>query len=136
MYLKNGQPIDALAWVEYSSDGSGSPSSLVETQPANATSAQLVAMGVTVQADPPPPPPGPPPVPQQVTAVQARLALNAAGKRSAVEGAVAAASQDVKDYWEFCANLHRQHPVLLQMAQGLGWTSADLDALFTAAAAL
>jgi hypothetical protein len=76
----------------------------------------------------------PAPVPQTVAAVQARLALTAAGKRSEVETAVANATQDVQDYWQFSMTIGRQHPVLLQMAQSLGWTSADLDALFVSAA--
>jgi hypothetical protein len=75
----------------------------------------------------------PPLVPQIVTAVQARIALTAAGKRTTVENAVQAASQDVKDYWEFSLTLGRQHPVLLQMANSLGWSSTDLDNLFIAA---
>jgi hypothetical protein len=77
-----------------------------------------------------------PAVPASVTAAQARLALNAAGKRAAVEAVVAAATQDIKDYWQYSSNIDRQHPVILQMAAILGWTSTDLDTLFIAAAAI
>lgn len=52
MFLVNGQKIDQFAWREYSLDGSDSTSSLVQTQPINATAEQLKRMGVTVIEDP------------------------------------------------------------------------------------
>ncbi len=51
MFKKDGQIVAPNAWVRWSSDGSGSPKSMVETQPMNATAQQLAAMGVTVEAD-------------------------------------------------------------------------------------
>lgn len=77
-----------------------------------------------------------PNVPSFVSSVQARLALTAAGKRDQVEAAVNAASITVQDYWHYAGTIERYHPIILQMAAGLGWTSADLDALFIAAAVI
>jgi hypothetical protein len=75
-------------------------------------------------------------VPPTVTPLQARMALNAAGLRSAVEVAVSAANQDVKDMWEFSDLVHRDNPQLIALASAIGLTSAQLDALFQAAAKL
>jgi hypothetical protein len=69
-----------------------------------------------------------------VTPLQMRRALNAAGLRTAVEAAVAAASQDVRDAWEFATVIVRTDPLLTALAADLGKTEADLDALFAAAA--
>ena len=73
-------------------------------------------------------------VPQRVDAAAARLALNAAGLRQAVEDAVAAAGQDVRDYWEYRTTIRRDHPIVLQLASTLGLTSEQLDSLFLTAA--
>lgn len=71
-----------------------------------------------------------------VTPRQIRLALTAAGLREAVEGAVAAGSQDLKDTWEFSTEIQRDNPLLVQMGTALGKTSEDLDNLFKLAASL
>ncbi|HEY6093822.1 MAG TPA: hypothetical protein VIU93_02605 [Gallionellaceae bacterium] len=77
----------------------------------------------------------PPPVPV-LTPRQARLALNAAGLRAAVENAIAAAPQDVKDTWQYATEVRRDDAVLLAMAAQIGITAAQLDQLFTTGAAL
>jgi hypothetical protein len=73
-------------------------------------------------------------VPLNVTAAQARLVLNATGLRFSVESAIAASSQDVKDYWEYSAVIERNHPVLLSIATTLDLSSEQLDTLFRQAA--
>ncbi|MEQ9130796.1 MAG: hypothetical protein RLO11_00215 [Salinisphaeraceae bacterium] len=79
----------------------------------------------------------PPPVPQDVTARQARLALNAAGLRQQVEDAVGSAGQDVQDFWEYSITIGRQHPILLDLATNtLGMTEQEIDDLFLAAGQL
>jgi hypothetical protein len=103
--------------------------------PATARGWQLVD-GAAVPITVPVPAPEAPTVPEAVTPRQIRRALNAAGLRSAVEAAVAQASQDVRDDWEFALEVRRDHPELNAMATALGLTSEQLDALFIAAAAI
>jgi len=81
-------------------------------------------------------PPAFAPVPGEVTQWQIRRAINAAGLRSAVEAAVAAADQTTKDGWEFAGSVRRDNEVLTNMAAALGLTAAQIDALFRTAAAL
>jgi len=76
------------------------------------------------------------PVPDSVTPNAARKAINAAGLRQAVEAAVAAASQDVKDDWEYAPVIRRNSPTVLALAAALGLSEAQLDALFISAAEL
>lgn len=71
-----------------------------------------------------------PAVPVSVTANAARKALNAAGLRQAVENAVAAASQDIKDDWEYAATIRRHSPTVMALSAALGLSDAQLDALF------
>ena len=75
-------------------------------------------------------------VPAVVTPHQIRLALNDAGLREAVEQAVAASDQAIKDWWEYALDVERKHPLIDSMAQQLGITEQQLDALFVAAAGL
>lgn len=67
---------------------------------------------------------------------QLRLALNQLGLRDAVEAYVAAASQDVKDSWEYTTEFTRTHPLLVAAGAGLGKTEQEIDALFQLARAL
>ena len=85
---------------------------------------------------PPPPPPVPAPVPAEVPQWQARRALLAAGLLTAVEAAVAAASQDIQITWEYAPNIVRNSPFIAAMAPALGLTDAQIDDLFRAAAAI
>lgn len=72
----------------------------------------------------------------ELTPRQVRLALNAAGLRTAVEAAVAVADQNTKDMWEFSSVFKRDDAVLIAMATALGITSTQLDELFIAGAKL
>lgn len=84
-----------------------------------------------------PEPADPVPVPAvTVTPRQIRLALNATGLRASVEAYVAAASQDVKDSWEYSTVFERDHPLLVAAGQGLGKSEAEIDALFALAGTL
>jgi hypothetical protein len=78
--------------------------------------------------------PGPLPVPGEVTPLQMRLALNAAGLRPTIEAAVAAADQQTRDAWEFASTIRRDNPLLAAMASALGLPPAQVDALFRNAA--
>lgn len=76
----------------------------------------------------------PAPVPDVVTPRQIRWALNAAGLRGTVEGAIAAADQNTKDAWEFSNEVRRDNPLLNGLAAALGMSSEQLDDLFRLAA--
>lgn len=75
-------------------------------------------------------------VPQSISSSQLRRILNATGLRAQAEAAVAAASQDVKDEWQFTSDFFRYNPVLLTFAAQLGMSDAQVDQLFIAASAL
>ena len=75
-----------------------------------------------------------PVVPIEVSPWQIRRALNAAGLRASVEAAVAGASQDTRDGWEFASTVRRDNAMLSGMAAAMGMTSAQLDQLFISAA--
>jgi hypothetical protein len=72
----------------------------------------------------------PPPVPFSVTPWQMRRALNQIGLRSTVESAVAAASQDNRDGWEYALEIRRDNQLLANMAAALGMGESQLDDLF------
>ncbi len=78
--------------------------------------------------------PAPPIVPQVVTPLQARRAINAANLRTAIEAAVAAADQDTKDAWEYATEIRRDNPIIAAMAASLNLTGEQIDDLFRAAA--
>lgn len=73
-------------------------------------------------------------VPQEVTDLQARLALIAAGKLAAVDAVVAGADDATKAWYDRALTWRRDSPIIASLAPALGLTSADLDALFIDAA--
>ena len=87
-----------------------------------------------------PPPPAPPVVPQAVTMRQARLALLGAGLLSQVDAAIASLPSPQKEAaqieWEYAAVVQRNSGLVPAMAQALGMTEAQIDALFFLAATL
>lgn len=94
----------------------------------------------TVAAYEPPPPP-PVVIPAEVTMRQARLALLGIGKLSDVDAALAsitdpAQRQAAQIEWEYSSTVKRDSAWVQQLAPALGLDAAQLDALFTAAAAL
>jgi hypothetical protein len=81
--------------------------------------------------------PSTPAVPQQVTALQARRALRAAGLYEAVKTAVdAAADPDVQDSWEYAAVWHRNAMWIAALGAQLNLSPEQIDALFVQAASL
>lgn len=80
--------------------------------------------------------PGPVTVPLVVSMMQAQLALQAAGKLSAVNTAVAGADANTQIYWNTATALHRDHPVVAALGAAVGLSSAQIDALFVAASGL
>lgn len=75
-------------------------------------------------------------VPKEVSPRQIRQALTAFSLRETVESAVAAGSQDVKDWWEFATVFERDHPMVIAMADSLSVSPAHLDSLWIHAAQL
>jgi hypothetical protein len=78
----------------------------------------------------------PPVVIPDVTPRQIRMALSRAGLRTTVEAAIAAGSQDLKDWYEFSTTFQRLQPLVVQMGVDLGQTPEQLDALWALAASL
>lgn len=78
----------------------------------------------------PPPPPGPT-VPPQISKVQFVRASRAAGYWDAYRAQVEAHPD-----WAYITEIPRTDPMVLGLAQSLGFTDAQLDALWIAGAAL
>ena len=99
----------------------------------NATLPQRAAAETVLQAFDP----STPVVPQQVTALQARRALRAAGLYEAVKTAVdAAADPDVQDSWDYAAVWHRDAMWIDALGTQLNLSPEQIDALFVQAASL
>lgn len=83
--------------------------------------------------DPVPPPP-------VVSMRQARRALHAAGLLTSVEAAIDALPEPTRTAaridWDYSNELQRSHPLVAQLSAALALSGEQLDALFTAAAAL
>ena len=69
-------------------------------------------------------------VPDHVSDLQFRLALNERGLRVSAEAYVAAASQDVRDWWDRSLSIRRDDPMLARAASAIGCSEDDLDRLF------
>lgn len=80
--------------------------------------------------------PAPPAVPVEVSARQARLALYNAGLLETVEQTIAQAPRNVQIEWEYATVFRRDNALLNQLWATLGYTEAQLDALFTSAASI
>lgn len=77
----------------------------------------------------------PPPVPEKVSRMQAKQALLAADLLDDIEEAIAASNdRALQLYWAETSEFHRDHPKVAEIATSLGWTQAQLDDLFRAAA--
>lgn len=71
-----------------------------------------------------------------ITAFQIRAALNQLNLRNAVEQAVAAGSQDLKDAWAFAPKFNRFNDQVLAMQAALSLTDAQVDEVFDLGATL
>ena len=78
--------------------------------------------------------------PQEVTMRQARLALHAAGKLTAINAAIAALPDPPKTAalieWEYSSTVRRDSQFVALLGPALGLDAAALDALFIAASKL
>lgn len=73
-------------------------------------------------------------VPRSVTPLQMRRALRATGLKATVDAALAAASEETREEWEYATAIYRDNATLEAMGHALGKSDADLDALFQLAA--
>jgi hypothetical protein len=78
----------------------------------------------------------PQPFPEAISPRQFRQALTHFDYRTNVENAVAASDQDTKDWYAYATQFERHHPKVLSMAQQLGYTSDQIDAVWTYGASL
>lgn len=65
-----------------------------------------------------------------LSARQVRLILSQLGYRESVEAGVSQSSQSVKDEWNYANEFFRNSPVLNGMAQSLGLSDEQVDAMF------
>jgi hypothetical protein len=90
--------------------------------------------------EPLPPDPIPVVVPQTVSMAQARLALIGAGLFSAIDAGLKALPEPQRTTaltaWEYAPTVSRNGALVTTLAGQFGLTEAQLDALFTAAAAI
>lgn len=100
-----------------------------------ATPEEIAAIGM-VEYVPPAVEPPPPWVPPSVSPRQIRMALTRIDMRLAVETAVAAGDQDLKDWWEFSTSVDRNNMQVEAMATALGLSTQQLDDLWTLAYSL
>jgi hypothetical protein len=111
---------------------------LTDAQLADMTAAlgqQAADMGYGGQAFFPRPNP-PPEVPQEISRLQGKMALFAAGLLGSVNAMIASADMPTQIYFNDADMWHRDHPALLGLSAALGLTGAQVDALFISAAAL
>ncbi len=106
----SGETAERLAAMEWNESGAAPPT-LAELEAAMALTA----------------------APQKVTNLQMRRALRQLGKLAAVNAYVATQSDDVKDSWEYGAEIPITSPMVIAAATALG---VDLAALFILAATL
>lgn len=98
-----------------------------------ATYASLVAQ---VKAAIVPPPPPVTYIPYSVTPFQAKAALLQAGLLSSVQAVIAQASPIAQLAWSDATEFTRDSPTIAALSAQLGLSSAQVDALFVAAAAI
>ena len=86
------------------------------------------------------PPPDQGPVPDALTGEQIRKALEAIGKLASVQAAITAMSEPRRTQaqieWDRRGTYERLHPIVLNLQAAFSLTSAQVDALFRAGAAI
>lgn len=75
-------------------------------------------------------------VPETISPRQFRQALSRLGQRAVVEAAVAAADQDVRDWYAYATSFERHHPTIAAMAGAMGIAPEELDAVWVYGASI
>ena len=76
------------------------------------------------------------PVPEIISPVQMRLALDVYGLLDAVESQINQSGGTVKIWWDHSTGIERRHPILLQMATLMNLSEAQVDEMFIFAGTL
>lgn len=71
--------------------------------------------------------------PDEVTRMQAKIALKRAGLLPTIEQVVAAADEETQMMWAEALHFRRTSPLLNQLATAIGMSSQDMDDLFALA---
>ena len=74
--------------------------------------------------------------PRQIRQAMTRTTFGSGTLREAVEQAVLAGDQDIKDWWNYSTLFERDNPQVVVMAQAIGVSGAHVDALWQLAATL
>ena len=77
-----------------------------------------------------------PAIPSTVNMYQARIALHQAGLLATVQAGIGQMSQEAQIKWEFAPTVRREDALTAAMATALNLSDAQLDGLFTTAAAI
>lgn len=103
-----------------------------------ATEQDLADHGIeAVEVSDPDPEPAGAVVPSEISAAQARVQLSRAGLRGLVETLVTAAGdEELRDWYEYASVWRRDNPNIAGLAAQMGLSDEDVDAFFTAAAAI
>lgn len=102
--------------------------------------AAIVAAGNIAPYVPPPDPV--PTVPAEISKVQLKRATEAIEHApgvtlwQAIKAAIATADEDTQEEWGLISDLPRNHPTVVALAQALGKSSAEMDAVWIAGKAL
>lgn len=75
-------------------------------------------------------------VPQSVSPIQFRKALNQLNIRNEVDNYVGTLDQDSKDAWEYATSFDRGNPIILEATVALNKTTKEVDDLFRLASTL
>lgn len=75
-------------------------------------------------------------VPQSVSPLQMRLALNQMGLRTEIDEYVKTLDQNTQDAWEYATEIIRSNEIIKNTAQALGKTEKEIDDLFRLASTL
>ena len=67
-----------------------------------------------------------PSIPESVSSLQLRIALNQLNLRMQVESAIVNESQDVKDLWEYAPRFYYSNPILNAFAKAMGINLGDV----------
>jgi hypothetical protein len=72
------------------------------------------------------------PVPEKISMLQARVVLERANMLGPIMDYIELANNEVKIFWEYASDIHRNHPMVTEISGALSLTSEQIDDLFRA----